>query len=233
MGIRSQEQYALLTDYDNTTTYSEAFYKLFANIRFHWKDRAARTHSLLVTGASAYKDQPSIAANLAIVSAQSDIETILVDADLRHPTLQQRFGLPKDPGLSDLLEDTGASRAALPQKITTCLQSTFVQGLRVLGAGTGTTPGASVASLLLSPRLETVMCGLQKSLEESEKSPGIVIYHSPAVGVGADASLIGTLAEQTLLTVIVGHTTRVQAKQAQAQLEQAHVNLAGVVLLNP
>jgi len=46
-------------------------------------------------------------------------------------------------------------------------------------------------------------------------------------------SLIGALVEQTLLTVIVGRTTREQAKQAQEQLQRAHTKLAGFILLNP
>jgi Mrp family chromosome partitioning ATPase len=50
---------------------------------------------------------------------------------------------------------------------------------------------------------------------------------------GADASLLGALTEQTVLAVIMGQTTRVQAKQAQEQLEQAHARLAGVVMLHP
>jgi len=45
--------------------------------------------------------------------------------------------------------------------------------------------------------------------------------------------LLGALTDQTVLTVIVGQTTRVQAKQAQEQLEQAHVKLAGVLMLHP
>ena len=64
-------------------------------------------------------------------------------------------------------------------------------------------------------------------------APGIVIYQSSPVLAGADASLIGALTEQALLTVVAGHTTREQAKEAQTQLEQAHAKLVGAIMVNP
>lgn len=238
MGTRTQEQYALLTDYETTSAYSQAFYTLFANIRFHWeaeqkqsdqeKTATTQLHTLLVTAASAYKDRATVAANLAIVAAQSGAETILVDADLRSPGIQQRFGLSSGTGLSDLLEE-GEIDA---QKVAACLQPTFVPGLRVLGTGTTSSQGAASA-LLLSPNLAKVKTALCELLTSSAKSSGIALFHSAPVLSGADASLIGALTDQTVLAVIMGQTTRVQARQAQEQLEQAHIKLAGVIMLHP
>lgn len=240
MGSRTQEQKALLTDYDTGTAYSQAFYTLFANIRFHWENqqkeqkrendgedtRATLVHTLQVTSASPYSGQATVAANLAIVAAQSGAETILVDANVREPAVRQCFGLPQGAGLSDLLEGGQISQ----QKIATCLQPTFVPGLRVLGAGSAPVQGSA---LLLSPNLEQVVAGLRALLAASGKPSGVVLFHSASVLSGADASLLGALTEQTVLAVIMGQTTRVQAKQAQEQLEQAHARLAGVVMLHP
>ncbi len=228
MGNSSKEQYTLLTDYEITTAYSEAFHTLFANIRFNWErdsSELSHVHTLLLAPASDYAEQAAVAANLAIVAAQSGVSTILVDADLRTPSLQQRFGLNRNAGLSDLLEETSIT----PEKVTEHLQSTFIPGLQVLCAGTSTSQGAA---LLLSTKLEECMSGIRKALVDSESSLRVVIYHSPPVLVGADASLIGALTEQTLMTVVVGHTTREQAKQAQEQLERAHARLVGAIMVN-
>src|SRR5947209_11010819 len=92
VGNRSQEQYVLLTDYDARTAYSEAYHTLFANIRLNWDSDATRQHTLLVTTPAAYVEQAAAVANVAIAAAQSGIPTLLVDADLRTPGLQQRFG---------------------------------------------------------------------------------------------------------------------------------------------
>ena len=233
MGNRTNEQYALLTDYDTDTAYSEAFHTLFANIRFSWSSDKAKqshihnVHSLLLTTPSNYDDQAAVAANLAIVAAQSSTPTLLVDADLRAPKLEQRFGLGKNPGLSDLLQEEGPITA---ERITSCLQTTFVPGLKLIGAGT-----AQAASLLLSPKLQDAITCFRDVLagEAEESHPGIVIFHSAPVLAGADASLIGSLTEQTVLTIVAGRTTRAQAKQAQEQLERAHTKLSGIVMLKP
>jgi Mrp family chromosome partitioning ATPase len=215
----------LLTDYDTNTAYSEAYYTLFANIRLNWDSTSTRQHTLLLTTPTAHAEQAAAVANVAIAAAQSSIPTILVDADLRAPGLQRRFGLTKNLGLSDLLAEETIS----PQKIPNYLQSTFIPGLQVLGAGTSPTQGAL---LLLSPKLEEVVNSICQYQATSETQPGIVIFHSPPVLAGADASLIGALVEQTFLSIIVGHTTRAQAKQAQEQLERAHAKLAGIIMLN-
>lgn len=223
----SQEQYALLTDYDTQTAYSEAIHTLYANICFSWKasEQHAQAHTLLITSCSANGDQAGIAANLAIVAAQSGVPTILVDADLRAPTLQQRFGLEKKPGLSDLLLEQSIDKTT----IENCLQTTFVPGLRLLGAGTAIEQGRMH---LFSPVLANIIEGLRQLVKGAENRSGIVIFHSPPVEVGADASLIAAQVEQTILTVIAGRTTREQAAKAQEQLQQAHATVAGVVMLH-
>ena len=200
MGNQSKEQYALLTDFDLNTSFSEAFHTLFANIRFNWETNTIEPsyiHTLLLTSVSEYAEQSAVAANLAIVAAQSDYKTILVDADLRTPSLQQRFGLDRSVGLSDLLEETSIT----PQKVSEYLQSTFIPGLQILSSGTSTSAGAT---LLLSPKLEVCMDSIRKVLVQPGNAPGFVIYHSSPVLAGADASLIGALTEQALLTCSCG-----------------------------
>jgi len=227
LGNRSQEQHALLTDFAQNTAYSEALRAFYANIRFQWEhgaERLARAHSLLITTPTACGDYAAVAANLAIVAAQSGTPTILVDADLRSSSYQQRFGVGKTGGLSDLLLD----EALTPEKIAAALQSTFVPGLLLLGAGT---ESDQAASLLFSPRLEKVVQCLCQRPDTTENESALVIFHSPPVLAGAGAALIGAQVEQTALVIIVNHTTRAQAKQAQERLQQAHAQLVGVVML--
>ncbi len=236
MGNSTKEQHALLTDYDTNTAYSKAFQTLFANIRFHWNNDkkieqslVRNVHTLLLTTPSNYSEQAAAVANLAIVAAQSGTPTILVDTDLRAPQLEKRFGLGKHPGLSDLLQE---EEPVTPERITSCLQTTYVSGLLLIGVGTSTEKGSS---LLLSPKLQdvvTCICDVLAS-ETGESRSGIVLFHSAPVLAGADASLIGAIVEQTLLTIVVGSTARASAKQAQEQLLQAQTKLAGVVLLKP
>lgn len=229
MGKPSQEQHALLTDYDIHSAYSEALQTLFANIRFQWEQ--APVHSLLITTPCAYGDYPALVANLAIVAAQIGTPTTLVDADLRNPVMQQRFGLEKAVGLSDLLADT----ALTPEKIAGTIQPTFIPGLQMLGAGTRKEEGST---LLLSARLAEVISSLCRFSAEmsgeggAEKPGSIVLFHSPPVLAGADASLIGALVDQTVLAIVANRTTHAQAKKAQEQLQRARATLAGIVMVS-
>ena len=219
---RSHEQAALLTDYDIGSAYSEAYHTLYANIRFGWDSEHL---TLLLTTPSTYADHAVVAANVAIAAAQSGTPTILVDADLRTPSLLQRFGLGEHAGLGNLL----AEESVTAEKIAAYLCATFSPDLRLLGAGTSIEQGAA---LLLSPKLPEVISSLRQFLAETETRPGIVIFNSPPVLAGADASLIGTHVEQTFLIIAANRTTRVQAKQAQEQLQRAHANLAGIIMLD-
>lgn len=226
MSIRSQEQVALLTDYDAGSAFSEAYHTLYANIRFSWDSEKSKQHTLLLTTPSTYTGQAAVAANVGIAAAQSGTPTILVDADLRAPGLEQRFGLGKSAGLCDALLETSISA----QKIEQFLSKTFIADLRLLSAGTS--PTIEAATLLLTEKLPEVIKSIRDCLPETEVRPGLVIFNAPPVLVGPDASLIGALVEQTILTVAKGHTTRLQAKQAQEQLQRARANLAGMVMLD-
>jgi Mrp family chromosome partitioning ATPase len=236
VGSRSSEQHALLTDYDNVSAYSQAFYTCFTNLRSQWENaqetsapqkQSLEIHTLLITSPATYTNQPIVAANLAIVAAQSGAETILVDTDLHHSALRQSLGLPQERGLGDLLAE---EEEITPQIIASHLQQTFVPGLQFLGTGTPSTQGTT---LLLSSRLKLVIAAIHAHLAATDKASGIAIFHSTPVLSGADAALIGTLTQQTVLTIILGQTTRTQAKQAQEQLQQAHIELAGVIMLHP
>jgi capsular exopolysaccharide synthesis family protein len=223
LSIRSHEQVALLTDYDASSAYSEAFYTLYASIRFNWNIEKNRHLTLLITTPTPSAGQASIAANVAIAAAQSGTPVILVDADVRNPGLEQRFGVGPQAGLSDLLEQAEIT----PQQVAACLQPTFIPCLRLLSAGSRSGP----TTLLQLTKLEAAFASIHALLAE-ETTPSIVLFHSPAVQLGADASIIAALVDQTLLVIGKNRTTRAQAKRAQDQLERVHAHLAGVILLD-
>lgn len=224
MGTRSHEQVALLTDYDPGSVYSEAYHTLYANIRLNWDSECSKQHTLLLTAPSAYAEQAAVAANVAIAAAQSGTPTILVDADLRTPSLQQRFSLGKSDGLYELLTTDSLSQETLNAHLC----QTFISGLRLLGAG----HPKEGAALLLPTKLEDLISRICQFLAETETEPCLVIFNSSPVLSGPDASLIGALVDQTLLTIATGQTTRAKAKQAQEQLQRVHVNLVGIVMLD-
>lgn len=224
MSTRSQEQAALLTDYDVHSAYTNAYYSLFATIRSHWDSKEDEQYTLLLTTPVAYPDYASATANVAIAAAQSGTPTLLVDTDTHTPGLEQRFGLTKSEGLSDLL----SQETATPQHVKAYVQQTFIPGLHLLGAG----KVDEGVPALLSAKLHDVVSCLREYMAQAETKPGIIIFHCVPVLTAPDATLLGAEVAQTLLTIVNGRTTRTQARQAQEQLQGAHAHLGGIVVVD-
>lgn len=227
MGILSQEQLTLLTDYDPTTQYSRAYYTVYNAICFNWDKKLIKQLAILLATPALYTGQATAPANLAIVAAQNGTPTILVDADLHNPSLQQRFGTEKQSGLSTML----SQEAITTQQLAQHLNKTFIPDLYLLGAGPAVRQPLEMRRFL-SNRLNDLVTGLRIFLKEAESRPSLIIFHSPPVLSKSDAALISSHMDQTFLTIAASHTTRTQAKQAQEQLERAHATLAGFILLD-
>jgi capsular exopolysaccharide synthesis family protein len=224
VSVPSQEQVTLLTDFESETAYSAAYHTLYANIRFNWESEQIKQHTILITAPTTTPRQSEVVANVAIAAAQNGTPTIVVDANFRTPSLQQRFSVGECKGLTDLL--TGP--VLPPQAIASSLCTTFIPDLRLLCAGK--TP-LQASRILLSEKLRDVLASLRQFLAETETKPSMIIFNSPPVLSGIETSAISALVEQTFLTITIGRTTRAQARQAQSQLQRAHANLAGVILL--
>ena len=221
MSIPSQEQVTLLTDYDEDSAYSRAYQMLYANISFNWSEAQNKQTAITFMTPSTYAGQAAVAANIAIVSAQNDVPTVIVDTDFRTPTLQQRFGVNTNAGLSDLLAQNST------KSVSDLLCETFVPKLYLLSAGTNAHQGLRVHDL---PLLERIVNELRQGL--ARNGSGLIVFNSPAVLAGPEATLISSIVDQVYLLIATGNTTRRQAKQAQEQLQHAHAKLTGVVMLD-
>lgn len=227
VGTHPPEQFTLLTDYDPESPYAVAYQTVYTNIRSHWESEHNKHLIISLTTPALYKGQAAVAANIAIAAAQSGTPTILVDADLSAPCLQQRFISEDSTGLSDLL-----SRETLTtQTVTPYLHKVFVPGLYVVCGGKALSQ-AQERCRLLATKLRDLLVALRGFLADIQSAPGIIILHSPPVLSGTEATLIGSLVDQTFLAIVSGLTTRTQALQALEQLQRANVQVVGTITLN-
>ena len=227
MGTQAKEQMTLLTNYAANSSYSQTYYTLFANIRFGWNNERTQQHTVLLTAPTDPSEHTMIVANIAIAAALSGTPTILIDTDLRTSRLHQCFGIKNVPGLSNWLTKQTIHEAG----ITQFLINTPIPDLQLLTAGTSPLQPHEI-SRLLSIKLQDVAASACQFLAETEPRPGMIIFNSPPVMAGVDASLIGSLVEQTFLLITADRTTRTQAKQAQKQLEHAHAKITGFIMLD-
>src|SRR5688500_14132097 len=190
---------------------AEAYRTLRTNIQLSSIDSPIR--ALLVTSASADEGKSTTLANLAVAFAQAGQRVVLVDSDLRRPSLHTIFGAANERGLTSmLLEDD----AAAP------LVATSVEGLRLLPSGP-IPPNPS--ELLGSKRIEN-------AIERLKADADLLLFDAPPALAVSDAAVLSRRVDAVMLIVSAGRTKRDHATRARQVLERAGARLLGVVLTN-
>ncbi len=171
---------------------------------------------LMVTSALPGEGKSTIAANLAYFLAISGKRVLLVDANLRQPSMDQHFQLENHPGLADALMEAWAG---LEVKIDG--QLTEVPTLSVL---TGGVIPANAADMLLSPLTAQLFNHF------SEAPYDYVIFDTPPVLPVADTQILATYIETTILVVDASKTPRKALLRAKQLLDRTRTEILGVVI---
>ena len=207
------KQSNLITLADPRSPAAEAYRTLRTNLYFSSLDRALET--LVVTSAAPGEGKSTTLANLAVTMAQGEKRTILVDADLRRPSLHAFFDANNNQGLTTMAVDEAA--LADPP-----LLETGVEDLWLLPSGP---LPPNPAEILGSRRMEEIIDALKSRAD-------LVLFDAPPVIAVTDASVLGTKVDGVLLVVSAGTTRREHALRAKEQLERVKVRLVGAVLNN-
>ncbi|MDA0242561.1 MAG: CpsD/CapB family tyrosine-protein kinase [Chloroflexi bacterium] len=202
---------SLITLTNPRSPVSEAYRTLRTNLSFYSLDNSL--HTLVVTSPAPEEGAAETAANLAVTMAQSGKRTILVECDLRRPSLHTLFNLSAEPGLTNTL---------LGQQENVPLQQTAVENLVLLTSGA---QPPNPADLLGSRRMD----GL---IEQLRQQADIVIFHAPPVAAVTDATVLGSKVDGVLLVIQAGKTRRDHAQKAKEILAKANVRLIGATLTN-
>ncbi len=203
----------LITVADPRSPVSEAYRTLRTNLDFSSLDKPIKT--MLLTSAGPEEGKSTVLANLAVTTAQAGRKVILVDCDLRRPTLHNIFNLKNDVGLTTMVVDDAAMESPP-------LQDAGVEGLQLVSSGP-LPPNPS--ELLGSRRMEEIIAAL---LERAD----VVLFDAPPVVAVTDAAVLATKVDGVLLVINAGGTKRDYARAAKAQLEKVNANLLGAVLNN-
>ena len=193
---------------------SEAFRALNTNLRFLAAARAQQRTGdvgeiLVVTSALPSEGKTTVAGNLAVTAARTGLRVLLVDADLRKPSISQQFGVETPRGLAHLLAG---------QKLKVRVD-TAEPNLRIVGAGT---VPPNPAELLASPRAATIWQQLRQQAD-------LVIVDTPPVLSVADALEITHHADWVLLTVRSRQSREHQLLGALERLQRVGSPITGVV----
>ena len=168
---------------------------------------------ILITSALPEEGKTTTSINSAIVLAQKGTRVLLIDADLRRPSIHKTLAMGPKIGLSNVL--TGS--ATLQQAI---IPSTILPDLFILPAGT---PPPNPAELLASNKMKTVLEELRKQYDH------IVIDSPPTLSV-TDAVVMSTSADAVVLVIRSGHTTKPALRRARDILLQVNARVCGVLV---
>lgn len=191
---------------------SEQYRTIRTNIQFSSPDDDIR--SFMVTSASPGEGKSTTAANLAVVFAQQGKRVLLVDGDLRKPTMHYTFQATNTMGLTNVL--------TRQVRLMEAVQATDVEKLDLLSSG----PIPPNPAELLSSRM------MDQLLAEAYKQYDLVIFDSPPVLAVTDAQVLANQCQGTVLVIKSGETELENALKAKELLETAKAKLLGAILNN-
>ncbi|MBZ5722047.1 MAG: polysaccharide biosynthesis tyrosine autokinase [Acidobacteriia bacterium] len=168
---------------------------------------------ILVTSALPQEGKTTTSINTSIVLAQKGTRVLLIDADLRRPSIHKTFGMGPRAGLSNVL--TG--NASLAQ---CTVRSSILPNLFVLPSGT---PPPNPAELLASTNMRDVLAELREQYDH------IVVDTPPTLSV-TDAVIMSTRADAVVLVIRSGQTTKQALRRARDLLAQVNARVSGVLL---
>ncbi len=208
--VRSPDE-ALVSSLAPKSPVAEAYRVLRTNLQFAGVGKESSV--FMVTSSQAAEGKTTTLANLGAVLAQAGKQVILVDTDLRRPSLHKLFGLANSVGLTSLLLDDDLS-------IQDVLMPTSIPSLRLLCSGPRP---PNPAELLENPRMDAIIAQLRAEAD-------LVIFDTPPVLAVADATIMSTKVNGVIMVVEMGNTRTEICRRSVQALRQVNAHLLGVVM---
>ncbi|MDW0116315.1 CpsD/CapB family tyrosine-protein kinase [Sporosarcina thermotolerans] len=202
----------LIAHNDPRSVNSEQFRTIRTGIDFSMPDKELET--LLITSAAPSEGKSTVAANIAVVYAQNGKKVLLVDADLRKPTVHYTFSLVNNVGLTNLLAKNTTLQVAV--------KKSEVEGLDILTCGS---IPPNPAELLGSKSMDNVIEMLKEHYD-------LVIFDAPPLLSVTDGQILGQKCDGIILVVSAGSTEKENIVKAKEALALTKTTILGVVLNN-
>ena len=215
---------ALLVHLKPLSQIAEAYRLLRTNLKIS-EDRRI----FLITSCGPREGKTTILIGLAITLAQMGTKTLLVDTDLRRPSIHKLFGIDKEPGLSEIItasvkwQDTVKNLTDImmgDMRFDDVLQSPGLDNLNIITSGHVT---SSPSELLSSKAMTSLIAELKDNYE-------VVLFDTPPALSITDAAILAPKAQGVILAYEMGRTARNALLRAKIQLESVGANVLGTVL---
>lgn len=210
-GDGSSVSHRCIAYYKPRSNLAEAFRIVRTNLRFKTLgNRDART--ILVTSSLSGEGKTFVAANLAIIYAQLGARVLLMDCNLRDPDIHNHFGVPKNPGITDILIGD--------YRIDQTIRETPIKNLSLLTSGP-IPPNPS--ELIETEEFRALLGGLEGKFD-------LIVADSPPLLPVADATILTTVFRRTIIVHNAIRTGLMVLHRSKATIEGAGSHLDGIIL---
>lgn len=199
----------LIVKSDPKSPSAEAYRTLRTNIQYSTIDKDIK--SLLITSPGPGEGKSITAANLAITMSQIGKKVLLMDCDMRRPSIHKIFDIPNEFGLTNMLKEEMSFQSAVYK-----VSSNF----NILTSGT---IPHNPAEVLSSQRMK-------KFLQETTNEFDFIILDTPPVIAVTDAQILSTRVDGALMVINSTVTSIESCKKAKSLLKAVNANIIGAVL---
>lgn len=188
---------------------AEAYRSLRTNIQYSSFDKKYQT--LLITSSNPGEGKTTVAGNLALVLAQGESKVLLVDCDMRRPSLHKRFKISNTYGISDLLVGKQKFEEAAYK---------YNDNLTVL-------PGGKIPP---NPAEMLASKAMTAFLEEMKKHFDYIVLDTPPLQAVSDAQILSTKVDGSIIVVRAGVTKKDVVQNSVSIIKKVNGNIIGTVL---
>jgi len=189
---------------------SEAYRGIRTSIEFSNLDKNLKV--ITVTSSMQNEGKSTVMANLAVSFANLDKKVLIMEGDLRNPSVHRMFNISNINGLTDILLNN--------KTFLDCVYCTDVKNLHVLTCG----PIPPNPSEMLSSNK------IREFVENLREHYDYIFIDAPPIGIVTDAGIISTYTDGCIFVVGAGDADIEMAKVAKERLEKVGANILGVVL---
>ena len=200
----------LVTQNDPKNPAAEAYRVIRTSIQFAQAGKELKT--IAITSCTPNEGKSTTIANLAVVLTQAGKSVLLIDCDMRNPTVHKNFNLSNKVGLSSCI--------SMGTALADAVQKTNIEGLYAL---TGGVIPPNPSELLGSEQMKNL---LQRAKEQYD----YVLIDTPPVMPVTDALIVSRFVDGMILVIASAEVKVEMARDVKNQLVNAGANILGVVL---
>jgi capsular exopolysaccharide synthesis family protein len=196
---------------------AESFRSALISILFTGEN-GSRPKVLVLTSSGPAEGKSTVVSNLGIAIAEVGQKVLIIDADMRKPRMHNIFGMTNERGLSDILRQRITLNG--DPSLSGLIRETEIPNLFVLPSGSST---STATNLLYGNYMPELLRHLRAEFET-------ILIDTPPMLQIPDARVLGRLADQVILVIRAGKTTRDAAVAARHRFSEDGTKLMGTIL---